>query len=370
MTASETKKMQELVDKTEKLEALLNEILSQKAVITKITAGPFEHEGKMYYRTAEPGVAFWDGAKMFTKHKGDLKIGTEVLVINTIIADIMPEKLFVKEEPKNTFKHIEWSEIGGLKSQIERIRTAIELPLKNAKLAAEFGLEPIKGLLLYGPPGCGKTLIAKAIASMILKDAQLNDSSFVYIKGAELLSMYVGATEQRIIQMFKDARLYGKNTGKRAVIFIDEAEAILPARGSRISSDVDKTIVPTFLSEMDGFDSHSPIMILSTNLPDSLDKAILRPGRVDIKVGIERPTQEDVKEIFEIHLSRVKCAVDKAELAENGAKAIFNSKLKSEVSGAMVENMVKDAARLAMTRAMANPKAKTTGILVEDIIAV
>jgi proteasome-associated ATPase len=364
---SESETIKELEAKIKELEGILDQVMTSKAVIAKVTAGPFEHEGKSYYRTSEPSVVVYDKSLLFKKEKQELKLGMEVMIINTIIVDVIPEQLYAKEPPKNAFKLIGWNEIGGLKSQVSRIKETIETPLKNSALAKEFGLNPIKGILLYGPPGCGKTLVAKAIASMIIKDASADDQSFIYIKGAELLSMWVGFTEQRIIEMFRGAREYGKKTGKRAVIFIDEAEAILPARGSRVSSDVDKTIVPTFLSEMDGFDDHSPIMILSTNLPDSLDSAILRPGRIDIKLEVGRPNQSDVEEIFNIHLGKVKCAKDIKELARIGTEKIFGSDAKRNVSGAMVETMVKTAAQRALTRVVTNPKTSERGIVEHDI---
>jgi proteasome-associated ATPase len=150
--------------------------------------------------------------------------------------------------------------------------------------------------------------------------------------------------------MFKQTRRYAKETGQRAFIFIDEAEAILPKRGSRQSSDVDKTIVPTFLSEMDGFDDNSPFILLSTNHPNSIDEAVLRPGRIDIKIEISRPTQEDAVDILKIHLSNVKLAEDIDTLANQGAVALFASPAVSEVSGAMCETIVKLATQNAVTR--------------------
>lgn len=244
----------------------------------------------------------------------------------------------------------------------------VEMPLLHADLAKSYGIVPSKGMLLYGSPGCGKTLIAKAIASMILDDTSVDPRAFRYIKGAELLSMYVGQTEQAIGELFKSCREYTEETGQQAVIFIDEAEAILPARGSRRSSDVETTIVPTFLSEMDGFDGQNPFILLSTNLPNSIDEAILREGRIDVKIQVQRPTIEDSKEIFKIHLSKVKLADDIDKLCEDASNALFESNLKAKVSGAMIQTVVNFSAKQALQRAISFPKSKDKGIITEDIV--
>lgn len=367
---TDKQKIEALEDKIEKLEGLLEKILSEKKTLTKIAAGPFQHEKTKWYRLESGGIAWFEESKFFKKFKGDLEIGMEVLVVNEFIVDVLPEQLFIKKEIQNTFDLIDWDHIGGLRSQIDKIRQAIEMPLKNADEAKEYGVDVIKGLLLYGPPGCGKTLIAKAIASMILKDSKANDESFVYIKGPELLHWLVGSTEARIKAIFDNARAYYKKTGKKAVVFIDEAEAILPVRGSVRSSDVDRTIVPMFLSEMDGFDEGSPIMILSTNLPENIDTAITRQGRIDLKVPIARPTKEDLVDIFKVHLTKkkFKCVANPEDLAKHGAELIYNTDAKHTRSGAMVEAMVKAAARNAFERLMANKKTKEKGIVLEDLV--
>lgn len=370
--AKEKESCQEVVaaleTKVAEYEKLINEIVNTAPKrLGKIVNGPLVNNKITYYRV-EAGngqtLATYEGNLLFDAKKTmmDLTTGLEVVMVESHIIDVVPEQLAPKNDNKNTFKLIEWAEIGGLTSQIGSIREAIELPLLNEKVAKEFGLEPIKGILLYGPPGCGKTLVAKAIASMILKSNEGDEDSFVYIKGAELLSMYVGATEQQIISIFRQCRKYTKKSGKRAVIFIDEAEAILPARGSRRSSDVDKTIVPTFLSEMDGFDDNSPIMILSTNLPQDIDPAILREGRIDLKVNIARPNLEDVREIFAVHLKGAKCADEVKDLINYGTDKIFSSaNLEKKVSGALVKTVVKTATQKAFARKLGD-KAARTGI--------
>ncbi|MHA2404329.1 MAG: AAA family ATPase, partial [Candidatus Kariarchaeaceae archaeon] len=174
--------------------------------------------------------------------------------------------------------------------------------------------------------------------------------------------------EQRIVRMFKNAREYSEETGQQAVIFIDEAEAILPKRGSRRSSDVDTTIVPTFLSEMDGFAEHNPFIILSTNIPDNLDDAVLREGRIDIKVPIMRPSKEDSKEIFAIHFNGIACHDTVEELCEYAAEKLYTCDLKKRVSGAMIKTIVNVAARAAMKRVVVSPKTKKVGVAKEDIV--
>lgn len=350
---------QELQQKVSDYENLLGEILEKNpAKIFKVSSGPFLKDKKSWYRVNDGSnsqLASFDDDLFFKTKNNKIQSGKEVIVMGNKIVGIIPDELEVKKE-QNSFKLIGWEEIGGLKSQLSRIRETIELPLLHSDYSKEFGLEPIKGLLLYGHPGCGKTLIAKAIASTILKDNNASEDSFVYIKGAELLSMYVGATEERIIRMFKNCRNFTHKTKKRSVIFIDEAEAILPARGSRVSSDVDKTIVPTFLSEMDGFDDNSPFIILSSNLPNSIDEAVLRPGRIDVKVEISKPTQDDAVEIFDIHLKKVKKFEDINILSQFGAEFIFESQ--KNVTGAMIESCVKLATQNALGRYVKNKKDK------------
>lgn len=367
-----SKEYEELVAKVEKYEEMLDSVLSEKdRKIFKIEAGPFTNKGKDYYRvggeTGSTLVSFSEDSLFNTPVKS-LEPKTEVVVIGNEIVAVVPQPLILKTNLPTEFKLISWDEIGGLRSQIKNIREAVETPLQNAKLAKEFGLNPLKGLLLFGPAGCGKTLIAKAIASMILQDNKANDDSFIYIKGAELLSKFVGETERKIGEIFKRARKYEEKTGKKAVLFIDEAEAILPVRGSGISSDVDKTIVPTFLSEMDGLDENGPFVILSTNLPKSIDSAILRSGRIDLKIEITRPTIEDTIDIFKVHLKNVLIAEPIEILSKKGASEIFISDGTCNiVSGALIEAVVKLATLKALTRYKSDKKTPK-GIVTEDLI--
>jgi len=362
----------ELEEKVKEYEELIETVLKKETKIYRVITGPVKDKGVDYYT-----VSAGDGLKLvqmvkrfplFQESVETLKKGIDVLVAGSAIVGVLPEELIAKEKLPE-FKRIKWEEIGGLKSQIKIVRDSIETPLKNAKLMKEFGVEPIKGILLYGEPGCGKTMIAKAIASTILdhlKVKEAKDGAFIYLKGAELLSMYVGATEHQIAGIFHQAREYAIEHGHRAIIFLDEADALLRRRGTGLSSDVEKTIVPTFLSEMDGFDQYSPIVVLATNIPDALDPAILRPGRIDIKVRIGRPTVEDVKDIFKIYLAKVKTVDNINDLVEVGTDLIYNTKLKSTVSGAMIAEIVNSATRIALSRCISSGREKK-GIIKEDI---
>lgn len=271
----------------------------------------------------------------------DIEVGDKVLCSQTAIIEALAKELR-KPNKEVKFNLIGWDAIAGLSSQIERIKEAINAPTMYGSAYRAFGLSPCKGILLYGPPGCGKTLVAKAVASSFLKGKNISRDSFIYMKGGEMLSPYVGVAENNIKAAFERAR----NT-EGSVIFIDEAEAILPARGSRHSSDVDSTIVPTFLSEMDGFEEGKTFVILATNYPNQLDEAIIRPGRIDLKIEISRPQKEDAEDIFRLYLKKSKCS-DISSIAKKAAEALFNSPKARRVSGALIKSLVDNAALKAI----------------------
>ncbi len=212
------------------------------------------------------------------------------------------EEVILEEVPDVTY-----SDIGGLKRQIETITDAIELPFIYPELFKEYRLSPPKGVLLYGPPGCGKTLIAKAVANSIAKRLESKKgkdvrSYFLHVKGPELLNKYVGESERQIREVFSKAKEKAEE-GMPVVVFFDEMDALFRTRGTGISSDVESTIVPQFLSEIDGVESlRNVIVIGASNRQDLIDPAILRPGRLDIKIRIDRPDMEAAKDIFSKYL--------------------------------------------------------------------
>ena len=222
------------------------------------------------------------------------------------------EQLVIAEAPD-----VSWADIGGLGPQIDRIRDAIELPFAHPGLYRGYGLRAPKGVLLYGPPGCGKTLIAKAVATSLADSAGGRPAAFLNIKGPELLSKFVGETERQIRAIFVQARKAAAED-RPVVVFFDEMEALLRTRGTGVSSDVETMIVPQVLSEIDGVESlRNVIVIGASNREDMIDPAILRPGRLDVKIRIDRPDAEAAADILAKHL-RADLPLDPGELADAG----------------------------------------------------
>jgi proteasome-associated ATPase len=242
-------------------------------------------------------------------HDQHLRSGDSLLIDRRVhfayerIPKLDVEELVLEEVPD-----IDYTVIGGLGNQIEAIRDAVELPFLHKELFAEHELKAPKGILLYGPPGCGKTLIAKAVANSLAKKVsertgEEGRSFFLNIKGPELLNKYVGETERHIRLVFQRARDKATD-GMPVIVFFDEMDSLFRTRGSGVSSDVENTIVPQLLSEIDGVEGLDNVIIIgASNREDMIDPAILRPGRLDVKIKIERPDAEAAREIFSKYLT-------------------------------------------------------------------
>ena len=231
------------------------------------------------------------------------------------------EELVLEEVPD-----IRYEDIGGLGEQIDAIRDAVELPFMHPDLFAEHDLKPPKGILLYGPPGCGKTLIAKAVANSLAKKVaertgrEEGKSYFLNIKGPELLNKYVGETERHIRLVFQRAREKASE-GMPVIVFFDEMDSLFRTRGTGVSSDVENTIVPQLLSEIDGVETLENVIVIgASNREDMIDPAILRPGRLDVKIKIERPDAEAARDIFTKYLVP-SLPIHPDDLAEHGGDA-------------------------------------------------
>ena len=307
------------------------------------------------------------------------------------------EHLLLEEVPD-----ISYADIGGLDNQIEQIADAVELPFLYGDLFAEHQLPAPKGILLYGPPGCGKTLIAKAVANSLAKKVSVANggekakSYFINIKGPELLNKYVGETERQIRLVFQRAREKSEE-GWPVIVFFDEMDSMFRTRGTGISSDMESTIVPQLLAEIDGVEGlRNVIVIGATNREDLIDPAILRPGRLDVKIRIDRPDDSAARQIFkryltnEVPISQTEIgkhgdSIDEAISAmieqtvtemyrqddanrflevtyQNGDRDVMY--FKDFASGAMIENIVRRAKKLAIKRLIAGGE---RGVSTEDL---
>jgi len=285
--------------------------------------------------------------------------------------------------------NITWNEIGGLTEAKKQMIESVELPHKNPEIFRFYGKKSVKGILLYGPPGCGKTMLGKATATALARiynSGTKASSGFMYVKGPEILDRYVGVAEATIRQIFAKARKHKEVHGFPAVIFIDEADAILAKRGSGISSDIERTIVPMFLTEMDGLDDSGALVILATNRSDILDPAVVRDGRIDRKIKIDRPTVESASAIFLLSLKQVPLnnGYSHEELAKLGSDEVFASRrvlyqirtrstgvlnftLGDVVNGGMIVNIVDQATSIALQRDLM--KKRPEGLCKDDLVA-
>lgn len=307
------------------------------------------------------------------------------------------EELVLEEIPDVSYEHI-----GGLQKELEQVRDAVELPFLYPHLFAEYKLSAPKGVLLYGPPGCGKTLIAKAVANSIAKKlghltGKEVRSFFLHVKGPELLNKYVGESERQVREVFKKAKERAAS-GHPVIVFFDEMDALFRTRGSGISSDIESTIVPQFLSEIDGVERlRNVIVIGASNRQDLIDPAVLRAGRLDVKVKVSRPDASSARDIFSIYVTtelpfdaeevkrhgndpvafvehiitmtvdRMYSTSDENKFIEvtyaNGEKETLY--FKDFASGALIEGIVSRAKKFAVKRAIAK---EGQGLRADDLI--
>lgn len=318
-------------------------------------------EGKAEIETPEGSVIVLTGDM-------ELEEGDRVIVDDSgaiCVENLGKTQQFSVEKPPSTV----WSDIGGLDDAKADLIEAIELPSQYPDLFELYGRKPPKGILLYGPPGCGKTMLAKASANALARIHKVKDGNgFIYIKGPEVLRKYVGESEGIIRSLFQKGREHYRKFGYPAIMFLDEGDALLSRRGSGISSDVEKTIVPTFLSEMDGLEDSGVFVIIATNRPDVLDPAVVRDGRVDRKVYVPRPDENGAAKIFSIYFAdKPLVGLRPREMSNMAARELFSDKrvlfkvntargnehdfnLGRIVNGAMITNIVSLAVSLAIRR--------------------
>jgi proteasome-associated ATPase len=336
--------------------------------------------------------------------RGRLRVGDPVMYDprSGYALEALPKEQ-VEEAILEEIPDITYEDIGGLGRQIEDIRDAVELPFLYAELFVEHHLKPPKGVLLYGPPGCGKTLIAKAVANSLAQQVaektgrEEAHSYFLNIKGPELLNKYVGETERQIRLIFQRAKEKSEE-GFPVIVFFDEMDSLFRTRGSGISSDVENTIVPQLLSEIDGVETLKNVIVIgASNREDMIDPAILRPGRLNVKIKIERPDADAAREILgkyltpgvplhreELGLSggqpdravqrMIEATVDRmyATSEENRFLEVTYASGDKEVlyfkdfnSGAMIENIVARAKKVAIKRFLSHGK---KGLKLEDLL--
>lgn len=291
-----------------------------------------------------------------------------------------------KIENRFTFSestNIQWSDIHGQDAAIAAMVEAIEWPHTHRKIYERYNKKPINGVLLYGPPGCGKTMLAQAAATSAAKRAgKAGQAGFLSVKGSEVLDRWVGSTEETIRSLFASARAHYLKNGFPAVIFIDEADAILGSRGNGISSDMEKTVVPAFLSEMNGLSESGALVILATNRPDTLDSAITRDKRIDRKVHVQRPDKTNTEKLFAHYLRGVPLHKwDHDEAAKFAATEMFKDSyvvqqiehvrltLGQLASGALVAGIVDRATSLAVSREVKATNNVEPGVRKQDILA-
>lgn len=359
-----------------------------KAIVAKgydLTAGPICKVSAV----TEFGIEVWNKGEKYLVHNPknfELEENDRIACDPTMF--VVREKL--ERDVQNRYKvkteiNVNWDDIGGLESAKQQLKDALELPFQQPDLFAYYKVLPLRGVLLYGPPGCGKTLLAR-VAAWSMSNTHGKDvaeSAYIFVKGPEILDKWIGNTEAEIRELFERGRRHYRNHGYKGILAIDEADAILPQRGTRRSSDISDTIVPMFLGEMDGIDEkqteENPIVILMTNRADVLDPAVTRPGRISKHIKVERPDEMSAIDILDIHTRDIPF-VDPdnrmAVLAITASDLYSKSRLLYRVNnehdfslgdssnGAMLANSAEIAKMNALHRDMAD--GTQTGITTED----
>lgn len=317
---------------------------------------PFERNGRIVSVKEVHGeyalIEVSAGERRLVPILTEVKPGDRVMTdeYSSVVLSVLPlqKQRFVVENV-----NVSWDDIGGQELAKEALRSAIELPYLFPEVYKHYGQPVSGGVLMVGPPGCGKTMLAKAAATSVgAKDG------FIHCKGPEVLDPYVGVAEANVRSMFDRARTYHRETGRKGVIFVDEADAILGHRNAR-NAYMEKTIVPMFLAEMDGLEDSGATVILATNQGHSLDTAVVRPGRIDTKVTVVRPDQRDSFEVMLTHLKKAPLQGELAELAEKAVVQMFGAKFHNAgqvhalgdwMSGAFIAGVVTAAKNNALKR--------------------